>query len=64
MRLTGHAERGREVAGAAGERGARDSPEGRVLYDGDVEGKRSAVSAAFIEHGYPWENVEPTGAPQ
>lgn len=55
----------REVVAGVYRRGGKvriDSAEGRVLYDGDVEGKRSAVSAAFIEHGYPWENVEPTGA--
>lgn len=34
-----------------------DSPEGRVLFDEDVEGGKAAVAAAFISHGYPWEST-------
>lgn len=54
----------RELVAGVYRRGGKvriDAAAGRVLYDGDVEGKRAAVSAAFIEHGYPWENVEPPG---
>lgn len=28
--------------------------EGRTLFEGDVEGGRDAVRAAFVDHGYPW----------
>lgn len=28
---------------------------GRVLFEGDIEGERDRVRAAFIEQGYPWE---------
>ncbi|MEB4613664.1 YqeB family protein [Leucobacter sp. M11] len=31
-----------------------ESPEGRVLFDGDVEGGRRVVAGAFVRHGYPW----------
>ena len=32
-----------------------EAPGGRVLFRDDVEGDRSAVRAAFVEAGYPWE---------
>ncbi len=35
-----------------------ESPEGRVLFDDDVEGGRAAIAAAFRRHGYPWEGAE------
>ncbi len=34
-----------------------ESPEGRVLFDDDVEGGRRVIAAAFTHHGYPWESV-------
>lgn len=34
-----------------------ESPEGRVLFDDDVEGGRRAIAAAFTRHGYPWEGI-------
>lgn len=35
-----------------------ESPEGRVLFDDDVEGGRRVIAEAFARHGYPWEGVE------
>jgi hypothetical protein len=32
-----------------------ESPEGRVLFDDDVEGGKTAIAPAFRDHGYPWE---------
>ncbi|WP_310020816.1 hypothetical protein [Microbacterium resistens] len=34
-----------------------ESPEGRVLFEDDVEGGRTAIAAAFQTHHYPWEGT-------
>ncbi|KJL31463.1 hypothetical protein [Microbacterium azadirachtae] len=34
-----------------------ESPEGRVLFDDDVEGGKHRITAAFQKHGYPWEGA-------
>lgn len=39
-----------------------ESPAGRVLFDDDVEGGKTAIAAAFLRHGYPWETVAPTSS--
>ncbi len=33
-----------------------ETPQGRRLYEGSVEGSRAQVRAAFVDRGYPWEN--------
>jgi hypothetical protein len=35
-----------------------ESAQGRTLFEGDVEGDRSAIRDAFVSHGYPWEGPE------
>lgn len=37
-----------------------ESPGGRVLFDDDVEGGKSAIAEAFLRHGYPWETEAPS----
>lgn len=32
-----------------------EAESGRTLFDGDVEGDKTAVRRAFVDHGYPWE---------
>lgn len=50
----------RQIAGVYrhGQKVRVESPEGRVLFDDDVEGGRKAIAAAFLRHGYPWEGSE------
>lgn len=35
-----------------------ETEQGRRLYEGEVEGKRDLVRAAFVDRGYPWENED------
>ncbi len=32
-----------------------ETAEGRKLFEGDVEGDKTAIRDAFLAHGYPWE---------
>jgi hypothetical protein len=32
-----------------------ETDRGRTLFERDVEGDRSEVRGAFVDHGYPWE---------
>lgn len=47
-----------QVGGVYQERGkvVIVAKEGRILFQGDVEGGRDAVRAAFVQRGYPWES--------
>lgn len=47
-----------QVGGVYRERGkvVIAAQEGRILFEGDVEGDRDAIRAAFVDHGYPWES--------
>ena len=47
-----------QVGGVYRERGTVviAAKEGRILFEGDVEGGRVAIRAAFVDHGYPWES--------
>jgi hypothetical protein len=41
-------------------RGSRiivETSSGRKLFEGDIEGDRSAIRAAFVDRGYPWEGA-------
>lgn len=35
-----------------------ETEQGRRLYEGDVEGGRDLVRAAFVDRDYPWENED------
>ena len=55
----------REQVGGVYRRGGKvriESPEGRVLFNDDVEGGKLAIERAFTRHGYPWESVDPRRA--
>ncbi|MFD2470606.1 YqeB family protein [Amycolatopsis silviterrae] len=50
----------REQVGGAFRHGGKvriESPQGRVLFDDDVEGKKATIASAFRKHGYPWEGA-------
>lgn len=51
---------GRDQVGGVYRHGGKvriESPEGRVLFDDDVEGGKLKIAAAFRKHGYPWESI-------
>lgn len=41
-----------------GSRYVVESPTGRVLYRGEIEGSRHEVRDALVERGYPWEMAD------
>ncbi len=49
-----------DVAGVFREGGTLviETEQGRRLYEGGVDGSREKVRAAFVDHGYPWENED------
>lgn len=50
----------REQVGGVYRKGGKvriESPEGRVLFNDDVEGGGARIAEAFIAHGYPWEGT-------
>jgi len=34
-----------------------ETDSGRKLFEGDIEGGRSAIRSAFVDNGYPWEGA-------
>jgi hypothetical protein len=32
-----------------------ENSSGRVLFEGDIEGDKTAIQRAFVRNGYPWE---------
>lgn len=34
-----------------------ESPQGRRLFHGQIEGNKESVRDAFVSHGYPWETT-------